>query len=102
MATLSSTSNSLKNRKKAQKFGVLAVFSYKTLEVINRKFLLITQWDIRNFQMEKIVLGAWSWAYRSMYIPDIYQNDRDEELNQKKIHAHDHAHGHASRTKLSL
>jgi len=26
-----------------------------------------------------------------MFIPDIYQNDRDEKLNQKKIHAHDHA-----------
>jgi hypothetical protein len=33
-----------------------------------------------------------------MYIPKIYQNDRDEKLNQIKIHAH----GHAPRTKLSL
>jgi len=36
---------------------------------------------------ESIVLGAWSWAYRtvSMFIPDIYQNDCDEKLNQKKF-----------------
>jgi len=33
-----------------------------------------------------------------MYIPDIYQNDRDKKLKQKKIHAHDHV----PRTKLSL
>ena len=32
------------------------------------------------------------------YIPGIYQNDRNEKLSQKKIHAH----GHAPRTKLSL
>ncbi len=43
---LSSTSILLKNRKKA-------VISYKTLEVIYRKFLPIIQCDIRNFQMEK-------------------------------------------------
>jgi hypothetical protein len=30
-----------------------------------------------------------------MYIPDIYQNDRDKKLNQN-------AHDHAPKTKLSL
>jgi len=55
------------------------------------------------YYSESFVLVGRSWAYRTvpMFIPDIYQNGRNEKLNQKKF-SYDHAHGHAPRTKLSL
>ncbi len=42
---------------------------------------------VKSYYSESFVLGAWSWAYRTvpMYIPGICQNDRDEKLNQQKF-----------------